>query len=193
LETDPIQVLEATCASYGRSMAYRPIVDLLRRGLGLFEGVDADEIRSRVARQHQFLRLDGEERNVLVAHFLGVSAPQDFLNRLTGPQLKDKTFAAVRDLLLGMSELEPLVLIVENMHWVDTASDEFLAGLATSLPGRRVLLVLTTRPGYTAPWLTPPLTEVVTLEGLGAGDVQGMVRTLLAVETVSEDLFNFLA
>ena len=193
LETEPIQVLEATCASYGRSMAYRPIVDLLRRGLGLFEGVAADEIRSRVAKQHQFLGLGGDERDILVAHFLGVSAPQDFLNRLTGPQLKDKTFAAVRDLLLGMSELEPLVLIVENMHWVDTASDEFLARLATSLPGRRVLLVLTTRPGYTAPWLAPPLAQVVTLEGLGAGDVRGMVHTLLAVETVSEDLFNFLA
>jgi class 3 adenylate cyclase/tetratricopeptide (TPR) repeat protein len=193
VETEAVQVLEATCASYGRSMAYRAIVDLVRRALGLYEGVAGDEIRVRVAKQHEFLGLEGEERSTLLAHFLGVSAPPEFLNRLSGPQLKERTFGAVRDLFLCMSEKEPLVLIVENMHWIDTASDELLAQLATSLPGHRVLLVLTTRPGYTAPWLTPPFAERVTLEGLGAGDVRGMVSALLTVEDVSEPLFKFLA
>src|SRR5215470_6980676 len=92
-----------------------------------------------------------------------------------------------------MSEQEPLVLVVENMHWIDTASDEFLASLATSLPGHRVLLVLTARPGYVAPWVSPPLAETLTVKGLGAGDVRGMVTTLLAAERVSEELFKFLA
>src|SRR6185295_1741880 len=104
VETEAVQVLEATCASYGRSMAYRPIVDLLRRSLGLFEGVAADEIRSRVASQHEFLGLESEERNILLAHFLGVSAPQEFLNRLSGPQLKEQTFQAMCDVFLRMSE-----------------------------------------------------------------------------------------
>jgi class 3 adenylate cyclase/tetratricopeptide (TPR) repeat protein len=193
LELETTQVLEATCASYGRSMAYRPIVDLLRRCLGLFEGVAADEIRTRVAKQHQFLGLDGEERDILLAHFLGVSAPAEFLSRLSGPQLKERTSAAVRDVFLRMSELEPLILIVENMHWIDTASEDFLAYLAANLPGHRALLVLTARPGYTGSWLAPPLAETLTLEGLGAADVRGMVRTVLAVENVSEHLFKFLA
>ena len=62
VETEMVQVLEATCASYGRSMAYRAMVDLVRRGLGLYEGIAGDEIRARVSKQHQFLGLDGEER-----------------------------------------------------------------------------------------------------------------------------------
>ncbi len=193
VETEAVQVLEATCASYGRSMAYRPIVDLVRRCLGLFEGIAADEIRSRVAKQHEFLGLEGDERNILLAHFLGVSAPPEYLNRLSSAQLKERTFAAVRDIFVRMSEEEPLILVVENMHWVDTASDEFLAHLALNLPGRRVLLVLTTRQGYSAPWLVPPLVETLTLEGLSAADVRGMVRTLLAVDEVSEQLFKFLS
>jgi tetratricopeptide (TPR) repeat protein len=193
IEAEVVQLLEATCASYGRSMAYRPIVDLLRNYLGLFEGVAGEEIRSRVAKTHQFLGLEGEERAILLAHFLGVSAPPDFLSRLSGPQLKERTFGAVRDVFLRVSEVEPLILIVENMHWIDSASEEFLAHLAGDLPGHRVLLVLTTRPGYAAPWLVPPLAETLTLEGLGAADVRGMVRTLLAVEGVSEQLFKFLA
>src|SRR6266566_1215154 len=100
IEAEVVQVLEATCASYGRSMAYRPIVDLLRNYLGLFEGVAGEEIRSRVAKTHQFLGLEGEERAILLAHFLGVSAPPEFLNRLSGPQLKERTFGAVRDVFL---------------------------------------------------------------------------------------------
>jgi predicted ATPase len=161
IEAEVVQVLEATCASYGRSMAYRPIVDLLRNYLGLFEGVAGEEIRSRVAKTHQFLGLEGEERAILLAHFLGVSAPPEFLNRLSGPQLKERTFGAVRDVFLRVSEVEPLILIVENMHWIDSASEDFLAHLAGDLPGHRVLLVLTTRPGYAAPWLGSPLAETL--------------------------------
>src|SRR2546427_218318 len=185
--------LEATCVAYSRSMAYRPILELLRRYLGLSDGITREALLGRVAEQLQFLGLEGEERSVLLAHFLGVSAPKEFLNRLSGPQLKERTFGALREVFLRASETAPLILIVENLHWIDTASEEFLAHLAGGLPGQRVLLVLTTRPGYAAPWLAPPLAETITLEGLGAGDVRGMVRTLLAAEEISEQLFKILA
>ena len=185
--------LETTCVSYGRAMAYRPIMELLRRYLGLSEGATGDELRHRVADQLQFLGVGGEEPPVLLAHFLGVSAPPEFLARLSGPQLKERTLNVLRDLLLRASESTPLILIIENMHWVDAASEEFLAHLAAGLPRHHVLLVLTTRPGYAAPWLAPPLAETVTLEGLGEGDVRGMVRTLLAAEEIAERLFKILA
>jgi tetratricopeptide (TPR) repeat protein len=185
--------LESTCVSYGSSMAYRPIVELLRRYLGLPRGSSSEGIRSHVAEQLQFLGLEGEERCILLAHFLGVSAPLEFLNRFTSAQLKARLLDVLRDVFLGASELAPLILIVENMHWIDSASEEFLAHLAASLPGHRVLLVLTTRPGYAASWLAAPLAETITLEGLGAGDVRGMVRTLLAAQEVAEPLFEILA
>ena len=109
-----------------------------------------------------------------------MSAPPEFLTRLSSAQLKDRLLGVLRDVFLGASELAPLILVVENMHWIDSASEEFLAHLAAGLPGHRVLLVLTTRPGYTASWLAVPLVQTITLEGLSAGDVRGMVRTLLA-------------
>jgi len=183
--------LETTCVSYGRSMAYRPIVEVLRRYVGLSDGISGEEIRRRVVQQLQLLGLEGEERAILLA--LGVTAPPEFLNRLSGPQLKERTLGVLRDVFLRASELAPLILIVENIHWIDTASEEFLAHLAARLPGHRVLLVLTTRPGYAAPWLAPPLAETITVEGLGAGDVRGMVRTLLAAKEISEQLFKILA
>src|SRR5215510_7883599 len=185
--------LETTCASYGRSMAYRPIVEVLRRYFDLADGVTGEDIRSRVDEQLRFLGFEGEEPAILLAHFLGVSAPPEFLSRVPGPQLKKRTLDAIRDLFLRMSEAGPIILIVENMHWVDTASEELLAHLSEGLAGHPILLVLTTRPGYAAPWLAPPLAETITVEGLGAADVRGMVRTLLVAEEVSEQLFKILA
>src|SRR5437899_3276888 len=70
LDGDRALELETTCVSYGLSMAYRPIVELLRRYLGLSEGTSGDKIRSRVADQLQFLGLEGEEPATLLAHFL---------------------------------------------------------------------------------------------------------------------------
>src|SRR5207237_1063726 len=154
-------------------------VELLRRYFGLPDGIASDELQQRIADQLQFLGMDGEEPTILLAHFLGLSALPESLSRLSGPQLKERTLAVLRDVLVRASEANPLVVIVENMHWVDSASEEFLGYLAGALPGRRLLLVLTARPGYAAAWLTPPLAEVITVEGLGAGDVQGMVSTLL--------------
>ena len=185
--------LETTCVSYGRTMAYRPIMELLRRYFRLSEGITGEELRRRVADQLQLLGIEDEEESVLLAHFLGVSAPPEFLTRLSGPQLKQRTLGVLRDVLLRASASTPLILVIENMHWIDSASEEFLAHLAAGLPGHRVLLVMTTRPGYAAPWLAPPLAKTVAVESLGTGDVRGMVGTLLAADKISEQLFKILA
>ena len=184
--------LETTCVSYGRSMAYRPIVELLRRYLGLADGTGADELRHRVAEQLEFVGLAAGEHTVLLAHFLGVSAPPEFLNRLSGSQLKERTLGVLRELFLRASESAPLIIVVENLYWIDSASEEFLAHFSAGLPGHRSLLVLTTRPGYAATWLGSALTETIGLEGLGTGDVGGMVRTLLGAEQVAPRLFSLL-
>src|SRR5437867_2665832 len=112
----------------------------------------------------------------------------EFLHRLDGDRALELETTCVS---YGLSmAYRP---IVENMHWVDAASEEFLAHLARSLAGHRVLLVLTTRPGYAAPRLAPSLAEPIMVEGLGADDVHGMVRMLLAAEEISEQLFEVLS
>jgi predicted ATPase len=114
----------------------------------------------------------------LLAHFLGVAAPPEFVNRLSADQLKERTLNLVREVFLHASESASVVLIVENAHWIDPGSAAFLGHLAAGLRNHRLLLLLSTRPGFTAPWLAAPLVEAIRLESLDAGDVQGMVRSL---------------
>src|SRR6267142_2368154 len=151
LEGSGVLELETTCASYGRLTPYRPILEVLRRYLDLTEGMSADEVKSRIAERLQDLGVDGEEPAVLLAHFAGVFAPPEFINRLSGAELKERTFAVLREVFLRASRWASVVLLIENVHWLDASSAEFLAQLAARLSGYRVLLLLSTRPGV-LPW-----------------------------------------
>src|SRR5262249_34247330 len=144
-QVDGALELETTCASHGRSMAYRPIVEVLRRYLGLTDGVTSEEIRSRVAEQLQFLGMTGDEPTILLAHFLGVSAPPEFLNRLSAPQLKEWTLNMLGVVSPRARGGGPLTLIVKNMQGVEAASKKFLPHRAGGLPGPPALRALPTR------------------------------------------------
>ena len=66
---------------------------------------------------------------------------------------KGRTFEILRSLWLGLAERHPLVLVVEDLHWVDHTSEQFLATLADEVAGSRIFLLTTYRPGYTPPWI----------------------------------------
>jgi class 3 adenylate cyclase/tetratricopeptide (TPR) repeat protein len=189
--TDVLE-LETTCASYGHSIPYRPILDLLLSYLDLPQSASPEDVRRHVAERLQELDVQGDEALTLLAHFLGVSAPPEFVKRLSAAELKERTFGLLRDVFLRASRSAPVLLLIENVHWLDASSAEFLDQLAAALPGHRVLLLLSTRPGF-VPWPSLAGAEAITLEGLGAGDVEGMARTLLGARTVSADLFKILA
>ena len=184
--------LETTCASYGRAMPYRPILELVRLRLDLHDGMPADEVRRRVETHLLELGLEGEERAVLLAHFAGVSAPPEFINRIAPAALKERTFGVLRDLFLRASLSAPIVLLIENVHWLDASSAEFLGRLAAGLPGHRMLLLLSTRPGFEQP-ASLVGADTITLESLGAGEIEGMARTLLGASTVSQEVGRILA
>jgi class 3 adenylate cyclase/tetratricopeptide (TPR) repeat protein len=188
--TDALQ-LESTCASYGVAMPYRPILEVLRLYLDLHDGMSPEEVRKRAVARLQELGLEGEERTVLLAHFVGVSAPPEFINRLSGAELKERTFGVLRDMFLSASRTAPVVLLIENVHWLDASSAEFLGRLAAGLPGHRMLLLLSTRPGF-VPWASLVGADTITLEGLGAGETEGMARALLGASTVSEEVGTIL-
>src|SRR5262249_30021302 len=129
LEEYGVIELESTCASFGRAIPYRPVLEVMRRYLDLTEGMSAEEGKSRIAERLQDRGIKGEEPAILLAHFAGAFAPPEFVNRLSGAQLKERTFAALRDVFLRTSQSAAVVLLIENVHWLDASSAEFLAQL----------------------------------------------------------------
>ncbi|MGH7322717.1 MAG: AAA family ATPase, partial [Candidatus Rokuibacteriota bacterium] len=192
LEAEGALELEATGVAHGRSIPYLPILELLRRSLDLAEGMAPDEVRQRVVERLGVASIEGEEPVLLLLHFLGLPVPQEFLTRLAGAQLKERTFRALSALWLRASTAQPVVLVVENLHWLDFSSEEFLQHLARALPGHRLLMLLSTRPEYQADWLAPPLADRVAVAGLEPDQVQAMVLALLRAEAVSPPLLDLL-
>jgi tetratricopeptide (TPR) repeat protein len=183
--------LETTCASYGGAMAYRPLLDLYRRYLDLPEELPADDVRQRVGARLIALGVEGEEPALLLHHFLGLPVPPELLLRVQGALLRERTNEVLRALILRESARQPVVMVVENIHWIDASSQEFLKSLAPRLGDHRVLLLLTTRPGSPLEWLGPGA-ETLTVEGLDPDDLRAMVRARAGARTVSEPLFQLL-
>ena len=181
-------IIEASCLSYGASMPYHPILEALRRYFGLTEGIAEEEIRRRLAERLTALGLDEASAVDLLSHFLGVAVPPGFLARLQAAQLKEQTLALLQAIFLEASERRPVVLVVENVHWIDPSSAEFLRSLADAVPLHRFLLVLTARPGLAAS-VVPPVAETIALGGLEDDDRRRMVLALLGARSASEDLF----
>jgi class 3 adenylate cyclase/tetratricopeptide (TPR) repeat protein len=181
--------LESTCVSYGRSIPYHPIIDLVRRDLGLLEGGDHETVREACAARLRELGLGAEpDATTLLAHFVGVPAPPDVVTRL-GAQLKERTLALLCEWMVRASAAEPLVVVVENVHWSDPSTEEFLNKLIPLVFAHSLLLVLTTRPESAAAWSLPVVTRL-NVGGLGVDEAAGMIAALLGAGGVSPQLLD---
>lgn len=183
--------LDTTCLSYGRAMPYHPLVALVRRYLGLPETASDDDIRAAARVRLGAVGIADDEAVVLLAHFLGVEAPAELLTRL-GAQLKDRTHALLRDLFLRVSQRRPLVLVVENVHWIDPSSEEFFGPFVDALGGHPLLLLLSSRPDFSLATWPREAVEMVAIEGLDRDQAAEMARAVLGAERVAAELVDIL-
>jgi class 3 adenylate cyclase/predicted ATPase len=93
-------------------------------------------------------------------------------------QIREWILAALLDRVLTLAADQPLCLLVEDLHWLDPTSLELLERLVARLGGRKVLLLLSARDGFEAPWLAQPAVATLRLARLGADDVAAMVHGL---------------
>jgi class 3 adenylate cyclase/tetratricopeptide (TPR) repeat protein len=135
------------CIPYGRA-AFEPIVDGVRRWIGIEDGDDEATALARTDETIHGWGADLEWTLPFVRHLLSLPAGDDDVVRLDGMILRSETVKALHALFAAAAARQPLVFAIEDLHWIDPASEEFLAGLAKAVPASRLLLVLTHRPEY---------------------------------------------
>ncbi|MBI2553215.1 MAG: sigma 54-interacting transcriptional regulator, partial [Candidatus Rokubacteria bacterium] len=148
-----ITYLEGRCLSYGGAIPYFPIVDILRRNFGITETDQPEAISEKVRAGLRQVEMDPEEWAPFVLQLLGVKEGTDRLAELSPEAIKDRTFETLRQLCLKGSQLQPLILVLEDLHWSDKTSEECVAFLVESIWGSPVLFLCTYRPGYRPPWM----------------------------------------
>jgi class 3 adenylate cyclase/tetratricopeptide (TPR) repeat protein len=171
--------LEGRCLHYGGSMAYLPILDILRSYFDIKEGDIEADIKEKI--NEKTLQLDERLKTVLppFQEILSLTVDDGVYLQLEPAVKKIRTFEAIRDLLVRLSETQPLVLAVEDLHWIDKTSDEFLGYLIDSLANTHILLILFYRPEYTHPWGSKSQYSKIGVDQLSTGNSVELVEVIL--------------
>ena len=145
-------VLESASVSYGKATPYFPVLDLLRRYAHVDERDDTRTMRAKVT--GQLLTLDETLQDAIPPLLALLDAlPDDspFL-RLDPPQRRQRTLAALKRVLLRESQVQPVLVVFEDLHWIDSETQALLDSLVESLPTARLLLLVNYRPEYQHSW-----------------------------------------
>ena len=172
-------VLESASVSYGKATPYFPVIDLLKLYCHVEERDDTRTIRAKVT--GQVLTLDAALQEVLPALLALLDAlPEDspFL-KLDPPQRRQRTLDALKRLLLRESQVQPLLLVFEDLHWIDSETQALLDNLVESLPSTRCLLLVNYRPEYQHGWGSKTYYTQLRLDPLPPASADELFQALL--------------
>jgi class 3 adenylate cyclase/tetratricopeptide (TPR) repeat protein len=185
-------VLESASVSYGKATPYFPVTDLFKRYCHVDDGDDARTIRAKVT--GQVLTLDETLQETLPALLALLEAlPDDspFL-KLDPPQRRQRTLDGLNRVLLRESQVQPLLLVFEDLHWLDTETQALLDCLVESLPTMRLLLLVNYRPEYQHGWGSKTYYMQLRLDPLPPASADEFLYDLLGDDSSLEPLKQLL-
>ena len=175
-----IAVYEAHCPAHGKTVPFLPLLELLREYFGLSDRDGDAEARQKIAGTALLLDEAFREMLPLLFDFLGVPDPEQPAPSIEAEGRQRQLFAFVRRLVQVRSEREPGILFVDDLHWIDPASDAFLAQIVEAVSGTRTLLLVNFRPEYHADWMSKSLYQQLPLVPLGPEAIQQLLENLPA-------------
>jgi class 3 adenylate cyclase/tetratricopeptide (TPR) repeat protein len=179
LHTQGWHRLESSATSYGKATPYLPVIDLLNAYFQLEERDDVRRIREKLS--GRLLTLDPALGPTLPAFLALLSVPVEdpHWQALEPVQRRQRTLDALKLLLLRESQVQPLLLVFENLHWIDAETQACLDGLVESLPAARLLLLVNYRPEYQHDWSQKTYYTQLRLDPLPPVSVEAMLQSLL--------------
>jgi class 3 adenylate cyclase/tetratricopeptide (TPR) repeat protein len=173
------RVLESASVSYGKATPYFPVIDLLKRYCHVDDGDDVRTIRAKVT--GQILTLDETLQDTLpVLLALLDTGPEDspFVH-LDPAHRRQRTLDGLKRLLLRESQMQPLLLVFEDLHWIDTETQAMLDRLVESLPTAHLLLLVNYRPEYQHGWGSKTYYTQLRLDPLPPASADEFLHALL--------------
>ena len=180
------------CTPYTQSTPFAPIIDAFRRGIGI-EQSDSDALAlAKVEDATSALGPGLEWTLPYLQHLLSLPVADPEIGAMTAVARRAETSRAIQARLHRVSEQQPLVLSIEDLHWIDAASEELLQFLADSTPTARTLLLLTHRPGYRHPFGDRSYYGRVSLQALGSDEMSEMVGSVLGASSLPVELRSMI-
>jgi class 3 adenylate cyclase/tetratricopeptide (TPR) repeat protein/ribosomal protein L40E len=174
--------VEGRCLSYGTQIPFLLVLDVLRSNCGIIETDAQEVIAEKVRRGLQEVGMDPDLDGSVLLDVLGIKDVASSSAVSSPEAAKSKTFEVLRELCIKGSRRRPLILVLEDLHWIDKISEEFIGMSADGLPRERILLLSTYRSGYCPPWIEKSYGGQIALPPLSRDDSLRMVRSILHAE-----------
>ncbi len=173
-----VQLWRTHCLPHGRASPYLPLAGLLREICAAGAESDDEDIAGRLAVRLTALGSDEAAVRSLLLQMLGLPFDAKALAKLTPEEKQRRTFEGLHHLVALAAERAPLVLLIEDLHWIDATSEAWLAQQALRLAGMPVLLLATHRPSYHPPWQSRSTASRIALPGLAPSDSRALVLSV---------------
>jgi class 3 adenylate cyclase/tetratricopeptide (TPR) repeat protein len=172
-------VLETFSVSHGKASAYGPVIDLLNAYFAIEAGDDQRKRREKVTGKLLTLDRSLEDGMFYLLCLLSIVEGEDPLAGIDAPVRKQRTLEAIKRMLLRESLNHPLMIIFEDLHWIDSETQAFLNLLADSIASSKILLLVNYRPEYSHTWSGKTYYTQLRLDPLGQENADEMLAALL--------------
>ena len=185
-------IVESSSVSYGKATSFLPLIDLLRAYFQIEARDDARKIREKVT--GKLLSLDRVLEPSLPALLWLLDVPIDDpqWQRLDPPQRRQQTLDGIKRLLLRESQIQPLLLVFEDLHWIDAETQALLESVVESLPTAQALLLVNYRPEYQHAWGGKTFYRQLRIDPLSAESAEALLDVLLGKDAGLQPLKQLL-
>jgi ABC transporter substrate binding protein/AAA ATPase domain len=185
-------IVESSSVSYGKASSFLPIIDLLRAYFQIEAGDEARRIREKVT--GKLLSLDRVLEPSLPAllWLLDVPVEDPQWQKLDAPQRRQQALNGVKRLLLRESQVQPVLVLFEDLHWIDAETQALLGSLVESLPTGRLLLLVNYRPEYRHGWSGKTYYRQLRIDPLPPESAEQLLDSLLGKDSGLQSLKRLL-
>ena len=183
--------LEGQCLQYGGSILYKPILDILKSIFDIKEN-DREHIVRKKIKDRISPYKDLETSLHSFQDLLSIKLEDEAFLKLEPKQKREKAFDAIRDLLISLSQEKTLVIVVEDLHWIDDTSEEFVNYFIEWIAKTRILLILPYRTEYQHKWGSKTYYHKIGLDHLGKESAIELVKAMLEDGNIAPELRDLI-
>ena len=185
---EDVTFLEGKCLSYSKGVAYHPVIDVLKSNFDVREDDSDSEIREKVQKGLKILGADEVSKLPYLLELFSVKDSGMDRIPMSPEEKKARITETVKGITVGGSEIRPMIIAFEDLHWVDKSSEEYLKSLLDGISGARIFLIFTYRPDFVHTWGGRSFHNQLTLNRLSNRESLKMMANLLDTEYIDRDL-----
>ncbi len=190
---DNVFFLQGRCLSSGTATPFLPFIDIVRSSFRIGDGLGREEAGRRLERGLETLGIAIDDTLPYLLNLLGHEVAPEIVKAIDSEAIGVRTRNALVALLNERRRVAPVILFIDDLHWMDNASEELLGRICDENRDLPLLLIWAYRPGYEAPWRTRDGVDEIRLDHLSPGGTEEMLRSRLEVDEVPGDLAHLVA